>query len=121
MSGVWLTVAAFLSGLLGGLGMGAGAVLLLYLRLFTDMEQMAAQGVNLLFFLPIAALSLCMHAKNKLVKWRAAGLCVLAGLPMVWAGSMLAGVLPGQWLSRVFACLLAVIGVRELFYREKKK
>ena len=61
----------------------AGAVLLLYLRVFGGAGQFEAQGINLIFFLPIAALSIVLHARNGLVSWKAAGICILAGLPAV--------------------------------------
>lgn len=115
MSWVIVGLVGFVSGLLGSLGMGAGAVLLLYLRIFGGVEQMAAQGINLIFFLPIAALSLLLHAKNKLIDWKAAGLCILTGLPLVYGGYRLAGLLGTGVLSKLFACLLFFIGLRELF------
>lgn len=109
------------SGLLGSLGMGAGAVLLVYLRIFGGMEQMRAQGVNLLFFLPIAAFSLFLHSRKGLVDWKAALLCAAAGLPTVFFGVWLAGALGGVWLSKLFALLLLYIGIRELLIKDGKK
>ena len=50
-------IAAFFAAVLGSLGMGGGGVLLIYLTVFQNMAQLDAQGMNLLFFLPIAALS----------------------------------------------------------------
>lgn len=105
------------SGLLGSLGMGAGAVLLVYLRVFGGMDQLRAQGVNLLFFLPIAAFSLFLHNRKGLVDWKNGLLCAAAGLPMVFAGVWLAEALGGVWLSKLFALLLVYIGIRELFIK----
>ncbi len=108
------------SGLLGSLGMGAGAILLVYLRVFGGMEQMQAQGVNLLFFLPIAALSLFLHSRKGLVQWKNGLICAAAGIPMVFAGVWLAGWLGGIWLSKLFALLLIYIGIRELRMKDDK-
>ena len=58
MSWLLIGVVSLASGLLGSLGMGAGTVLLLYLRVYGGYDQFAAQGINLIFFLPIAVLSL---------------------------------------------------------------
>ena len=66
MSWPVIIVVSLTSGLLGSLGMGAGAVLLLYLRVFGGAGQFEAQGINLIFFLPIAALSIVLHARNGL-------------------------------------------------------
>ena len=104
MSWLWIAAVSLASGLLGALGMGAGAVLLLYLRVYGGCDQLTAQGINLLFFLPIALLSILLHARNHLIDWKAAGLCVLTGL-----------------LSKAFALLLLVIGLRELSFGFSKK
>ena len=115
----WLAIAAvsLASGLLGALGMGAGAVLLLYLRVFGGVDQFTAQGINLVFFLPIAALSILLHSRNHLICWKAAGLCILSGLPAVLLGVWLGNAVGGELLSKLFAGLLILIGIRELFQK----
>lgn len=121
MSGVVIGAVSLVSGLLGALGMGAGTVLLLYLRLWGGVEQLAAQGINLVFFLPVAVLSLCFHARSGLVDWKTAGLCVLAGLPTVFGGVWLASALDTRLLSKLLALLLLAIGLRELFFAQRRK
>ena len=118
MSWIVIAVVSLLSGLLGSLGMGAGAVLLLYLRVLGGVEQFEAQGINLIFFLPIAVLSILLHARNHLISWKAAGVCILAGLPAVFLGVWLGGLAGGPLLSKLFAGLLLIIGVRELFQKD---
>ena len=53
-------IAGLLSGIIGGMGLGGGAVLLIYLKLFENLNQIKAQGINLLFFIPIAAVAISM-------------------------------------------------------------
>ena len=49
----WTALAAgLLSGIIGAMGLGGGAVLIIYLSVFTDMPQLKSQGINLLFFYP---------------------------------------------------------------------
>lgn len=117
MSWVIIGTVSLISGLLGSLGMGAGAVLLLYLRVFGGVDQLPAQGINLIFFIPIAILSILLHAKNHLISWKAAGVCIAAGLPCVFLGFWLGNLAGGDLLSNLFAILLLVIGVRELFQK----
>ena len=50
MSTLYMWIAGILSGIIGAMGIGGGGILIIYLTLFADMEQMAAQGINLLFF-----------------------------------------------------------------------
>ena len=47
-----------ITGAAASMGLGGGFVLLVYLSIFTNTPQDMAQGINLLFFLPIALLSL---------------------------------------------------------------
>ena len=119
----WLVggLVSFASGLLGALGMGAGTVLLLYLRLWGGMGQLEAQGVNLLFFLPIALVSLVLHTRHHLVEWKIALGGFLSGLPFVFLGAWVGKWLGTAWLGKGFAVLLLIIGIRELILGFGKK
>ncbi len=120
MNMVWGAVAAFLSGMAGSMGLGGGSVFLLYLTLFAGVEQLTAQGINLVFFLPIAALSLILYARKKLVDWKTALPIAFVGLIGAVGGTLLANVLGGDMLRKVLAIGLFLLGLRELFHREKK-
>ena len=113
----WLSALfpAFLSAVLGALGMGGGGVLLVYLTAFKDTEQMAAQGINLAFFIPVAAVSLLIHIKNRLVDFKLCALLIPAGLAGAYLGVQLADSLPDVLLRRLFAGFLLLIGLRELW------
>ena len=50
-------VVSLLSGVTASMGLGGGFVLLIYLTAFANVPQMEAQLINLIFFLPIGALS----------------------------------------------------------------
>ena len=54
--------AGLFSGIIGGMGLGGGAVLIIYLTVFSDVDQLKAQGINLLFFIPIALLAVSVYA-----------------------------------------------------------
>ena len=61
-------LAGLFSGIIGGMGLGGGAVLIIYLTLFTETEQLTAQGINLLFFIPTALLAVIIYAVKKKIK-----------------------------------------------------
>ena len=105
----------FLAGFAGGLGVGGGGILLLYLTAFTETNQLSAQGINLVFFLPTAAAALFLHFKNGFVKWKTALLSVLFGIPAVFLGFFIAKSIDENLLRLGFALLLLFIGVKELF------
>ena len=117
------TLAAFCAGGLGAMGLGGGGVLLLWLAL-SGAEQLTAQGINLLFFLPVGGVGVYAHWKNRLVELSAALPMTAGGLLGLGAGILLAGNLPGRTLARLFGLLTAAIALREgrgavlLFRRE---
>lgn len=110
----------FLAGAFGAMGVGGGGILLLYLTAFAGTEQLAAQGTNLIFFLPAAAGAIFIHLKNGYIKWRSALVSVLFGIPGVFLGSYIAGSIDESLLRTAFALFLLFLGGRELFARGEK-
>ena len=55
-----LILFGFLSGVVGGMGMGGGTLLVPLLS-FSDMPQKAAQSANLVSFLPMCCVALIFH------------------------------------------------------------
>ena len=53
-----------ISGVFGGPGMGGGTLLIPLLTIFLGFDQKLAQGINLVSFLVMAILSLCIHFKK---------------------------------------------------------
>ena len=85
-------LVGILTGATASMGLGGGFILLVYLSVFTEIPQDIAQGINLLFFLPIALLSLVIHIKNKLTDLKLVGKYLILGLPCAIAGSYVAGI-----------------------------
>ena len=54
-------------GVLSAWGIGGGTLLLLVMTLVFGVDQTAAQGINLLYFLPTAAMGLIWHRQNGLL------------------------------------------------------
>lgn len=118
-----MDIAKFITGLLagaaGGMGIGGGGILLLYLSAFSKIPQLTAQGINLVFFLPIAAAAIFIHIKNGFIKWKTAVVSVLAGIPGVFLGAFVAKNMEETLLRGIFAVFLLIIGMRELFGKAK--
>lgn len=51
-------------GVLSAWGIGGGTLLLLVMTLVFGVDQTAAQGINLLYFLPTAAMGLIWHRRT---------------------------------------------------------
>lgn len=115
MNGLSIFLASLFAGAAASMGIGGGAVLLLFLTLFAGVSQRTAQGINLIFFLPIAVIAVLIHAKSGLIRIKAAAICIVFGLGGVAGGLWLAHAVSEEWLSKLFALLLLAMGLRELF------
>ncbi len=105
--------AVFLSSAVAAMGLGGGTVLMLYLSLFSSLPQPQMQAVNLLLFLPAAALSLFLHRKNGLVQTKLLTPCILGGLLGAIGGSLFSNWMDPGALRKGFGLFLLVIGLRE--------
>lgn len=113
--------AVILSAAVGAMGLGGGSVLILYLTLFCDVQQVNAQGVNLLFFLPCALTAVCIYKKQNL-------LCKQYWLPLVFGGifgvgigMLLLEIFNTKYLRLLFAIFLLTIGIFTFFQKDKKE
>lgn len=114
-------VVGFLTGVLASMGLGGGFILVVWLTIFEDMPQRAAQGVNLLFFLPTALLSLMFHIKNHLIDKTLVKKLALGGLFGAVLGTYGAQLIDNSALRKLFALFLLAFGLRELFSRKAKE
>lgn len=112
-------IVGTLLGFLTGLGVGGGSLLILWLTLVLEMSQTAARGINLLFFLPSAAISCYL-------RWKQGAVTLKKILPAIFAGCAAAAVLSListridlEILRKLFGVLLLATGIRELCYRPK--
>jgi uncharacterized membrane protein YfcA len=108
-------LAGLLSGIVGAMGLGGGAVLIIYLTLFTETEQLTAQGINLLFFIPIAVIAVLIYAKRKLIEWKTVFKTASCGVIGSALGIYLGGFIGGEWISKIFGLFLCILGLIEIF------
>ncbi len=117
----WIALLAGLfSGIIGGMGLGGGAVLIIYLSLFTETKQMTAQGINLLFFIPTAITAVIIYSIKKQIKWKTVLKISFWGLIGAVTGIYLADFLGGDLTAKIFGGLLIIIGLKEVFSKNKK-
>lgn len=107
-------------GFLAGLGVGGGSLLILWLTCVLGMEPQTARSINLLFFLPCAAISICFRRKQghlplkKIIPAMVTG--CLAAVAFSWLGSHI----HTELLRKLFGGLLILTGLRELFYKRRQ-
>lgn len=115
-------LVSFLTGILASMGLGGGMILILYLTFFASVSQIEAQGINLLFFLPIAALSLIFHTRAKLVMWREILPTIITGCVFSVGFSFVAVYMETTLLSKLFGGFVALMGLYMLWdwYKNRK-
>lgn len=107
-------------GFLTGLGVGGGSLLILWLTIVLHMEQTAARGINLLFFLPSALIACSFRKKQGTLPLETVLPAILSGsisaAVFSWAGFLI----NTELLRKLFGGLLLLTGLRELLYKPKK-
>ena len=111
MNLIYLMIAGFLSGIIGGMGMGGGTLLIPILTIFLNFQQKNAQAINLLAFIPMSLGSLIIHMKNKLVDFKVGIPIIITGIVFSILGSCLASILNNQLLQKIYAIFLLIVGV----------
>ncbi|MBQ3817493.1 MAG: sulfite exporter TauE/SafE family protein [Clostridia bacterium] len=114
-------LAGLFSGIIGSMGMGGGAVLIIYLALFTDTSQLNAQGINLIFFIPIALISVIIYTLKGRIKWKTALFFAAFGLIGSIIGISLSNFLKGNLPSIIFGVFLIFTGIKEIFIKVNNK
>ena len=93
---------------------------MLWLTLVLGLDHSVARNINLLFFLPAAAIA-------SFFRWKQGTLSFKKILPAVIAGCVSAGLfaclsrhIDITFIKKLFGALLLATGLRELFYRPRK-
>ncbi len=100
----------------GMLGIGGGTITIPGMFLLLEVEQHTAQGVALGAMLLAALVGAFIHRRQKnmdltVAMWIAPGAVVFSLL-----GAWAAGAIMAEWLTRVFAIVLLIIGCRMLLF-----
>ena len=107
-------------GFLAGLGIGGGSLLILWLTMVLGMDQTVARSINLLFFLPSAAIACIFRWKQGCIPWKQIWPAILWGCAAAGFCSWVSPMLDITLLKKLFGGLLIVTGIRELTYRGDK-
>ena len=110
-----MAVASFIIAALCGMGVGSGGLFIVYLTAISGYEQLAAQGLNLYFFIFATAGASILHLKfGKLHIKRLIFIC-LVGSVGCFFGASLAKIISAKLLKKVFAVFLILSGAISLF------
>jgi len=120
-------LSGFISGIIGGMGMGGGTILIPLLTIAFSVPQRLAQGTNLIAFLPMALSSLKIHTGNGYVRYKGILYIIIPAVLFSAVGAAAAAFLPPKYLTRGFGIFLIALSVLEFIfaanalYKSKKK
>ena len=107
-------VIPFIVAALSGMGVGGGGLFVIYLSIFTSTPQLAAQGMNLLFFLFSSGASLTIHLTKRHIYPTLILILALSGIAGSLAGTFLSGLIHPDILRKVFGSMLVISGIYSL-------
>ena len=99
----WLIIAGVFSGIVAGMGMGGGTLLIPILTIFFGVQQVLAQGVNLIVFVPLGILVSIIYLKSKLIDFKYFLLIVIPAVAIAILGALLSINLDNKILKTLFA------------------
>jgi len=109
-----LILAGLVGGICGGMGLGGGTLLIPILTLMLSFPQHMAQGINLLVFIPTAIVALVIHAKNKLLDFKAFFAVIIPAIVSAVLCAMWVKDIQGETLRMIFGCFLIALAVYEI-------
>lgn len=119
----WIIPAlcGFGTGILSSWGIGGGTLLLLIMTLFLGVDHAEARGINLLYFLPTAGISLIAHHKNGYLDRNVIRNAVPVGMLCAVGAAFLTTVADMGLLRKAFALFLLYAGISMLTEDLRKK
>ena len=108
------------AGIISAWGVGGGTLLLLVMTLFLGVEQRAAQGINLLFFLPTALSALICHARQGYLDKPTLKAAIPFAVPAALLGAWIATAVDVELLRKPFGVYLLLSGLSLILPRRQK-
>ena len=106
------------TGILSSWGVGGGTLLLLIMTLVLDVPAGDAMAVNLLYFLPTAAMGVVSHARNGLLEKDALRSAIPWGAAAAAAAAWLSTAVDVELLRRPFGVYLLLAAVSTVRRKE---
>ncbi len=114
-------IISLIIAILSGMGVGGGGLLVIYLTLFENTQQIIAQGANLCFFIAAAIASTIYNAKKKKIVWKTTLILSASGVAFSLLGAFVAGIIDPDILRKIFGGMLITGGISSLISAFVKK
>ena len=110
---MWLYICllSIASGVVAGMGMGGGTLLIPFLTLLLLIPQKIAQITNLLAFLPMAIVTICIYKRKKMIDFSRSWIIIVSACATSAIGSLLMNEASSKLLKVCFGFFIMTIGV----------
>ena len=113
-------------GIITALGMGGGTILILFLNLFSNLNEHMIQGINLITFIPTAIIACLINNKRMLIDFKISKTIIFCGIIGAIFGSIVSFKFESYKLKKFFGVFLILIGIYETYklslkYKTKNK
>lgn len=112
-------IGGLFAGAAAGMGMGGGSILIPILTLLAGLGQHAAQGANMLAFIPSAIAAIIIHKRAGRVRFKESLPVILCGLVFAALGAFAAMKIKGDTLRLIFALFLVCLSVEQFIEGER--
>ena len=103
------------------MGVGGGGLLVIYLTLIENTNQIIAQGINLCFFIAVAISSTVYNVLKKKIVWEITLVLSISGIVFSLLGALVAGMINPSILRKIFGTMLVLGGSSSLISTFSKK
>lgn len=117
---IGFVIIGFLAGTISGMGIGGGALLIPALGMFFGISQPMAQSINLLYFIPTAAIAVVTHRKKGNIETKGLLKLSIFGLVGAGLGASIALWMDPTMLKRMFGFFLLVMGAIEILKKGRE-
>ncbi len=107
-------IFGLVAALLSGLGVGSGGLLVVFLTVIGEYEQLSAQGINLLFFIFSSGAAMLYHLTHRSINFGAVAMLVSFGITGAFFGSLLINFISPTLIRRIFGGMLVFSGILAL-------
>ncbi len=114
-------LVTFLVAALAGLGVGSGGLLLIYLTLVREVEQLTSQGINLAFFIFAALASFFVNMRKKRIDPHTLIFITVFGVLGVAIGTAILPYIPPQIARKMLGVILILMSLFTLFFPRVKE
>ena len=106
-------------GFLTGLGIGGGSLLMIWLTAILGLDAATARSINLLFYLPGAAIAILFRKRQGSIQWKHVLSPAIAGCVAAAVCSRFSTTVDNSWLRKIFGFILIIAGLREVLWKPK--